>query len=1013
MTVMNAVGNMIQNPDSFTGKLALLSVGNLGYCPEGSCLTDEQITTRQLYASSQMKVLDVSEFYGILDGVAVLIFFAFGLGFAYMWIPRVVRMADAMHTTAADFAVQINGLPRRIDDSHENYKAVLTKHIQSVLDTRGCEGSIAEVTLVRDYDGALKTFKQVGELDLQREDASEALRFATMKGDTKAIEEQQTRLDTVKATIHQLESRIDTQSRMKDVERDVVTAFVMFTTEATKAAVLDEYSYAAFALFRVCQSKRLRFFGRRISVQQACEPADLNWENLDYSKFWLAVRKIIIGLLTFLLLVACSLLLVVAQSMKTTSVSAPPSSKIWVISSTLDTSSTYDPACLKLCSLKLFSNRECVNQDMPVSRIFNSAGNISADSLLGSLSKCASAPPIQSEYCKQLQGQASVVSGADWVAVEFSSEQSVRCVKAEYPLVQNSIKTPTQLFACGTEVFSQPLNNTWRPQDSCLPMHAAQHVGGAISGRSFLASIPKLEVNVDTTCSTPISYEAARISQEKTADGGIGLVLSCFCEQQAREHGYTFRLRSKTDAEKICSDWSKVDLQSNAKMVGGIIAVLVLNQVHTFINSYFVEWEKPPTITLMLASRMFKAFFSLFVNTGLLTLIVNVRLQKVSPVVNFLQFFGIGTGSYEDMNKYWYVSVGSSIFITIFTQVASATTPGLVMSFIANPFLIRFYTRNVVSQKLLNQAYVYPEFDLARRLAQTLNVIFCILMYSSGMPALYFVGFIYCLVAFWLDKWCLLRGSKRPAAVNEKIIQKTVHLFIVGVFFHTFFALWSFGDQAILPSDYGVLSNILMSILGMDREQASEARETFLYGTAEEKEDGWHMYAKARMVDCSRKASWLLFIIFVVFVAVKILEYLSFYLLEPVFAACEVVVRNCCCGSKQEHHNIEPLDEAIPGMNRVGLLTSYCMSENPRFSQAYEILTKPRKDGRVFVESEKPEMPVKSGEPLEARDAGQVGRVGEAIDAGQARDQVRVSPSLSDSGRVSNESLMAGEAVRI
>lgn len=109
--------------------------------------------------------------------------------------------------------------------------------------------------------------------------------------------------------------------------------------------------------------------------------------------------------------------------------------------------------------------------------------------------------------------------------------------------------------------------------------------------------------------------------------------------------------------------------------------------------------------------------------------------------------------------------------VAFVVQVFSTTIPPLIMAFFVKPCLACIVARGEVVEAKLNEMYVLPPWNLSLRMAQTLTVVFVICMYSGGMPLLYVVGFVYSIVAFWLDKWCLLKGSSKPPAYNQKIIQ--------------------------------------------------------------------------------------------------------------------------------------------------------------------------------------------------------------------------------------------------
>merc|ERR1711998_194081 len=86
------------------------------------------------------------------------------------------------------------------------------------------------------------------------------------------------------------------------------------------------------------------------------------------------------------------------------------------------------------------------------------------------------------------------------------------------------------------------------------------------------------------------------------------------------------------------------------------------------------------------------------------------------------------------------------------------------------------------TQEDLDLLYTNPPWDLGLRLAQSLNVMFSVIMYSSGMPLLAWVGLAYCVIAFWCDKAVLLYGSHVPPAYSELMIKMTVQMLPIAAF---------------------------------------------------------------------------------------------------------------------------------------------------------------------------------------------------------------------------------------
>ena len=242
----------------------------------------------------------------------------------------------------------------------------------------------------------------------------------------------------------------------------------------------------------------------------------------------------------------------------------------------------------------------------------------------------------------------------------------------------------------------------------------------------------------------------------------------------------------------MCQDWLVDNSLKIAKVIGAAAAVLVINQLLLLIYEFLVAFERHCTVTEVAQSQFWKLFLAQMVNTGLLVLLVNASLD-LPEVLMPLRVLQIGTGQFDELSVSWYISVGTGICLTIFMQVFSTTVPPLIMAFVVGPCLQCIFGRGEVVEARLQRIYQLPKWNLSLRMAQTLTVIFVICMYSGGMPILYFVGFVYSIVAFWLDKWCLLHGSSKPPAYNQAIVHTCLNFLPLAAFFHTVIAGWSWG----------------------------------------------------------------------------------------------------------------------------------------------------------------------------------------------------------------------------
>lgn len=87
--------------------------------------------------------------------------------------------------------------------------------------------------------------------------------------------------------------------------------------------------------------------------------------------------------------------------------------------------------------------------------------------------------------------------------------------------------------------------------------------------------------------------------------------------------------------------------------------------------TYLTAKEKNKNITADKNSNMIKIFVGQFINTGLMLLLVNTRVQAVKTWNNS---FPILNGNYEDFDSGWFKNVGCTIF---FAMILTVITPHL------------------------------------------------------------------------------------------------------------------------------------------------------------------------------------------------------------------------------------------------------------------------------------------------------------------------------------------------
>lgn len=171
-STLNIMGNMVNENSALYKYLGMTTIGNLGACEGGRCQTDEEVQERCVWNQfpCELRLKEVTQWLGLADGLGILMVLAWGILFQVCHIPRAVKATDDANLTPPDFAVDITVLPYRLNAGHEEYEQKLKQHFISILQSLGIEDSnaVAEVCLVRDYDGAISTFMKKGNIILSQ-----------------------------------------------------------------------------------------------------------------------------------------------------------------------------------------------------------------------------------------------------------------------------------------------------------------------------------------------------------------------------------------------------------------------------------------------------------------------------------------------------------------------------------------------------------------------------------------------------------------------------------------------------------------------------------------------------------------------------------------------------------------------------------------------------------------------------------------------------------------------------
>ncbi|CAE8642503.1 unnamed protein product, partial [Polarella glacialis] len=264
-------GTVLQQRDPFAW-LARLSFGNVDASTRlelGALSLGLGSTTSAGFARGALTL-------GVFEALQLTAAPLFLLWFRLRLVPYLSSSPELpAEPSAADYALQIDGLPARLPDRqrHGRLDVDLASHFEQVL--RDCPsaassqsggGLVCEATVVRDFRGSLLTFQEQERLDAA---------VAWAAGSTKRTQQLREQAAAQRRLAQQAQKE-------EEADRPIRRAFVILGSEEERDWLLSAYRFARIPLLgRLLQPSRLRLDGRwPLVLSPAPEPGDIVWAHL-------------------------------------------------------------------------------------------------------------------------------------------------------------------------------------------------------------------------------------------------------------------------------------------------------------------------------------------------------------------------------------------------------------------------------------------------------------------------------------------------------------------------------------------------------------------------------------------------------------------------------------------------------------------------------------------------------------------------------------------------------------
>mmetsp|Transcript_42702 Transcript_42702/g.69231 ORF Transcript_42702/g.69231 Transcript_42702/m.69231 type:complete len:1014 (+) Transcript_42702:110-3151(+) len=268
----------------------------------------------------------------------------------------------------------------------------------------------------------------------------------------------------------------------------------------------------------------------------------------------------------------------------------------------------------------------------------------------------------------------------------------------------------------------------------------------------------------------------------------------CLCKFQYCDSG------GVTSNPSFCSDYITTVAKAFSFQAGVILAVVIINSVLQIVLEYMTDFEMYNTISSETAGLAVKLTATMFLNTALITIIINGKIAAASGEEKVANNSLLFNGAYSDFESTWYRFVGTSIVISVVSSFAIHLLMIPVKMF-GYYWLKRFLAKRALTQEYLNKAYEGPTYSLATNLAYSLNLLFVTLLYCGGMPILLPAAAFLFFLSYWMERIAFMRLYLCPPDQSIYVINIAMGMSFVGIIFHLMFSVWMYSSPYIFQNE--------------------------------------------------------------------------------------------------------------------------------------------------------------------------------------------------------------------
>jgi hypothetical protein len=221
-----------------------------------------------------------------------------------------------------------------------------------------------------------------------------------------------------------------------------------------------------------------------------------------------------------------------------------------------------------------------------------------------------------------------------------------------------------------------------------------------------------------------------------------------------------------------------------------------------------------------------------------------------------------GQGEFEDADSIWYDQVGAQLFQQTLIFTVSSNIIQILYGMYATWAREGEGWKRIETQPEMDDFYALADFDFALRLAQNTGIMMVILLWTSGMPLMWWLGAASMCMAYFVDKYILLRHSRRPPDYSARSMYASEREVYSAITAHTIASLVILGNQDTFPSHKSninigfsqvlrlFIDNVVLPGVCFDRDSELTPTVDVMYTKFQELEENARKWGSKTLMNC-------------------------------------------------------------------------------------------------------------------------------------------------------------------